>query len=150
MIRSARMGRSSFSIATVVSIGLLIGCAKSNQPFSSGVRLDSSQEVPKVLSSGRGVGEITVLPDRTVGGRITISDVVATVAHIHVGAAGEIGPAIVTLTKTSSTSFTVPSGTRLSEAHYAAYQAGNLYVNVHSARFPGGEIRGQIFRPRKN
>ena len=33
---------------------------------------------------------------------------------------------------------------KLTEAQYAAYKAGNLYVNVHSAKNPGGEIRAQL------
>jgi hypothetical protein len=145
MTYSARMARSSFSIATVVSIALLVGCAKTNQqPFSTTIRLHGSQAVPKVLASGKGVGEITVLPNRTIGGRIVISDVVATSAHIHHGLPETTGPAIITLTKTSTTSFTIPNGTKLSEAQYRAYQDGILYVDVHSATFPGGEIRGQI------
>ena len=32
----------------------------------------------------------------------------------------------------------------LTEAQMASLKAGNLYVNVHSAANPGGEIRGQL------
>ena len=35
-------------------------------------------------------------------------------------------------------------GAKLTEAQYESYKAGKLYVNVHSARNPGGEIRGQL------
>jgi len=144
MTWSATLFRSSLLMSAVIALGLLAGCAKSSQPYSSTIKLDGSQEVPPVTTSAKGTGEITVLPNRTVGGRIVIADVVATAAHIHAGAAGTNGPVVVTLTKSSSTTFTVPNGSKLSEAHYAAYRAGNLYVNVHSAKFPGGEIRAQI------
>ena len=38
----------------------------------------------------------------------------------------------------------MPAGTVLTDAQYAAYLAGELYFNVHTAANPGGEIRGQI------
>jgi hypothetical protein len=38
----------------------------------------------------------------------------------------------------------VPPSIRLNDVQYEAYKLGNLYVNVHSAANPGGEIRGQI------
>jgi hypothetical protein len=40
--------------------------------------------------------------------------------------------------------FDAPAGAKLTDAQYAAYKAGNLYVNVHSAKNPGGEIRAQL------
>ena len=30
------------------------------------------------------------------------------------------------------------------DAQYESFKAGNLYVNVHSAAYPGGEVRGQL------
>ena len=38
----------------------------------------------------------------------------------------------------------VPAGVKLSDAQYEALKAGRLYVNVHSAQFPGGEVRAQL------
>ena len=51
---------------------------------------------------------------------------------------------IVTLEKTSVNVWSVPNGTTLTQAQYDAYQAGQLYVNVHSDANKGGEIRAQI------
>lgn len=41
----------------------------------------------------------------------------------------------------------VPDGSKLSADQYQAYKAGELYVNVHSAEFKPGEIRGQLMPP---
>ncbi len=38
----------------------------------------------------------------------------------------------------------MPEGSKLTDEQYAAYKAGNLYVNVHSAANKGGEIRAQL------
>jgi hypothetical protein len=38
----------------------------------------------------------------------------------------------------------VAPGTKLTDAQFAAFQAGNLYVNVHTAANAGGELRGQL------
>jgi hypothetical protein len=35
-------------------------------------------------------------------------------------------------------------GAKLSDAQLASFKAGNLYVNLHIAAHPDGEIRGQL------
>jgi hypothetical protein len=65
-------------------------------------------------------------------------------AHIHNGAAGKIGPVIIPLTKSGADTWSVPAGAKLTDAQNAAFKAGDLYVNVHSAEHKGGEIRGQL------
>ena len=107
------------------------------------VTLAGDQEVPAVKTTASGSGTITVNADKTVSGSITVKGVNATAAHIHEGAAGKNGGVIIPLTKNGDT-FSVPAGAKLTDAQYAAFQKGDLYVNVHSAANPDGEIRAQL------
>ena len=68
----------------------------------------------------------------------------ATMAHVHVGAAGVAGPIAVTLVAPADGS---SSGcANLAEALTKALlkDPGNYYVNVHNAEFPNGAVRGQL------
>jgi hypothetical protein len=50
---------------------------------------------------------------------------------------------IVPLEKKGDT-YSVPAGRKLTASQVNAFKAGELYVNVHSAKYKGGEVRGQI------
>jgi hypothetical protein len=107
------------------------------------VKLSGGEEVPPVQASGSGSGTIRVNADGTVSGSVTTTGVEGTMAHIHQGAKGQNGPVIIPLTKSGDT-YTVPAGAKLNEAQMKAFKEGNLYVNVHTARNKGGEVRGQL------
>ena len=107
------------------------------------VTLAGDQEVPPVKSAGSGSGSITVGADKSVRGSVTTTGIAGTAAHVHEAAAGKNGPVIIALTKDGDT-YTVPAGAKLSDAQYASFQAGNLYVNIHTAANAGGEMRAQL------
>jgi CHRD domain len=108
------------------------------------VRLRGSQETPPVKTMARGSGVIKVAADGTVSGKITTHGVTGTMAHIHEGAPGQAGKPIIALAPGPHGSWMVPAGSKLSPDQYKEFQAGDLYVNVHSSAHPGGEIRGQL------
>ncbi|HWJ31859.1 MAG TPA: CHRD domain-containing protein [Gaiellaceae bacterium] len=66
----------------------------------------------------------------------------ASAAHIHMGAKGVSGPVVVPLCGPckSPLSKTVS----LSASVISAIKKGKAYVNVHTAKYPAGEIRGQL------
>ena len=107
-------------------------------------KLSGDTEVPSVTTKASGDASLTVNKDMTVSGKVTTSGIAGTMAHIHMGKAGTNGPVVVPLTKSGDNAWMVPDGTKLSEPQYAAYKAGELYVNVHSAENKPGEIRGQL------
>jgi len=108
------------------------------------VKLSGDQEVPPVKTSATGNGTITVNDDKTVSGSVTTSGINAVAAHIHNGAPGKNGPVAVPLTKDGDNKWIVGPGAKLTDAQFADFKAGNLYVNVHSAAHKDGEIRGQL------
>jgi predicted lipoprotein with Yx(FWY)xxD motif len=66
----------------------------------------------------------------------------ATASHIHLGAAGTAGPVVLALCGPCTSG---AHGRKLVDAKLAAaLEKGNVYVNVHTAANPGGEIRGQL------
>ena len=134
------------AITLAGAIGLLASC-QSMSPMAGGsenVSLTGAQEVPAVSTTAAGSGNVTIKEDRSVSAKITVSGMTPTAAHIHEAAAGANGPVIVPFNKTGDNTFEAPAGAKLTDAQYASYKAGKLYVNVHSAKNPGGEIRAQL------
>jgi len=143
MIGTSKFPRSLLGLGIPLAL-LLLASANlyAQQPMA--ISLSGDAEVPPVTTSAKGTVQITVQPDRTVSGDIKTSGMIPTMAHIHEAAAGKNGPAIVTLTQTADDSFAVPADAKLTDAQYGSYMNGNLYVNVHSAAYPNGEIRAQL------
>ena len=139
--QSHRPGLPGFIAAALMLLAAYPGVASADQVK---VTLSGDQEVPAVKTAASGSGTITINADKSVSGSVTTTGVAGTMAHIHNGAAGANGPVIIPLTKSGDGGWSVPAGAKLTDAQYAAYKAGDLYVNVHSAANKGGEIRGQL------
>jgi hypothetical protein len=137
------MRRTLLAMFGVMAILVAMGVGVASAADAK-VTLSGSQEVPPVTTSATGSGTITVAADQSISGSVKTTGIKATAAHIHLGAPGANGPVIVPLTKDGEDGWTVGPGAKLQDAHYQAFKDGNLYVNVHSAANPNGEIRGQI------
>jgi hypothetical protein len=112
--------------------------------------LSSRQEVPKPKGNVKpATGSFTATVAKmgatgTVAWRLRFSRLTgrAAAAHIHIGRVGRAGPVAVALCGPCRNG---QRGTaNLTAATLAALEAGRGYVNVHTAKNPGGEIRGQI------
>ena len=138
-------------VLAVAAAIALAGCADMRQKMpdwmpGSGaisVKLSGAQEVPPVNTSGTGSGSFRATEDGSISGSVTTKNVPGTMAHIHLGARGRNGPVIVPLTKNGDT-YSVPAGRKLTSAQLQAFKAGDLYVNVHSNKYKGGEVRAQL------
>ena len=108
------------------------------------LRMTGAEEVPPVTTSASGTGSMRVADDGSVSGSFKTQGGPFTAAHIHEGATGQNGPVIIPLTKQGDNDWMVPANAKLTGAQLESYKAGRLYVNFHSAKFKGGEIRAQI------
>jgi hypothetical protein len=125
-----------------LSLALALGVTSATA-LAADVKLSGDQEVPAVKSAGAAAGAITIGDDGAVSGSVTATGFTPTAAHIHQAAAGKNGPVIVPFTKEGD-KFSAPAGAKLTPDQMKAYKAGELYVNVHSAANPGGEVRAQL------
>jgi len=138
------------TLAVIVSCGGP-GGGGGNIPTASAttksVSLTGAQESPAVTTAAVGNGFISVEESTgAVSGTITTFGINGTVAHNHEGPVGVISPVIVPLEQVQPGVWQVPEGSVLTPSQITSFKNGNLYVNVHSAANPTGEIRAQIGR----
>ncbi len=131
--------RNRFAVLSALSV--LTAAASAGEVK---VSLKGEHEVPAVETAATGTATLHVNDDKTVKGSVKTSGIEGVAAHIHLAAPGKNGPPVITLTKSENGEWTVPAAATLTDEQYASYQAGDLYINVHSAAHKSGEIRGQI------
>ena len=111
--------------------------------------LSSGQEVPKQVvkdTAAHGLFKATV-SGATLKWKLTYAKLTgpATAAHIHMGAKGKSGNVVIPLCGTAPACKSGLTGTAtLTAAEKTAFKKHLLYVNVHTAKNPAGEIRGQL------
>jgi hypothetical protein len=114
------------------------------------VTLSGHEESPANASSGAGTANLTVnLATGATSGAVTVTGFTSNAAHIHDGFAGVNGPVVIGFEQDAANAqrWAAPAGASLTSAQVDRLLAGALYLNVHSAQFPGGEVRGQILPP---
>jgi hypothetical protein len=136
-----RLSLQSFTAATAL---LLLTACSSMTADAGGVKLSGDQEVPPVTTMATGISTVKIAADGSVSGTITTTGLDGTMAHIHIAPAGKNGPVIVPFVKTAEGVWSPQPGAKLTAEQLKAYQAGELYVNVHTAANKGGEIRAQL------
>jgi hypothetical protein len=122
-------------------------------------------QVPPVASVGRGLATYLITEDSaTVYYSVQALDLSSTItaAHIHFGHAGQNGEVVANLCGAGSapactTQGQIATGTINASSLVGplaghplgdlviAMTSGGTYTNVHTANFPNGEIRGQVF-----
>lgn len=111
--------------------------------------MKASSEVPPNTTTGTGSATVTLDGDK-ITWNVTFSGLsgAATAAHIH-GPAPEgknAGVLVWLSTKGKPATSPLSGSATLTAAQASDLTNGQCYVNVHTAKNPGGEIRGQLMK----
>ena len=108
--------------------------------------LDGKSEVPATTSAGTGAADLDYdAATKKLSWKLTYSGLSgpATAAHFHGPAeAGKNAGVMVPIPGIASSP--VEGSATLTEAQASDLMSGKLYMNIHTAANPGGEIRGQV------
>ena len=137
------MNKLSGSVITIIFFGFTSFALAETPAFTTDLR--DSFEVPLTDSKAKGSAELTydestrklrwTITYRGLAGK-TIS------AHFHGPAnEGENAKTMITISPLASP---IKGAAILTEDQAKALLGGNMYIDVHSAKYPDGEIRGQL------
>jgi hypothetical protein len=131
---------------TVWACLLLVSCNGHNDtPLAAfNTVLTGREVIPAIASNAFGTGIVTVnLDTRIMIASVVTTGIAETEVHIHVAPFGAVGTTQFALARTPGTTLWTASAV-LDDAQWGALRSGNFYMDVHSAAFPSGEIRGQL------
>jgi predicted nuclease of predicted toxin-antitoxin system len=117
--------------------------------FKFGTIINGGSEATPVASMGSGFGNFSVKMNgdgtATMNGFARLSNLKGvTGGHIHqMGAEGQNDTKILDL-RGGDNFMIVPKDAQLDADQTAAFKAGKLYINIHTAANPSGEIRGNL------
>jgi hypothetical protein len=159
-------------IACTESYAVISDAASAKTNFTT--TLSGSAEVPAVTTTASGWGNFVLEDANTLQYDLFVAGIDSvTMAHFHAAAAGQNGPVMAWFVPSEAArapgtgSISVPATggvlrqnrvSRASLAMVAPYTwdsltarmaAGTVYLNVHTRRNPGGEVRGQVVRGRR-
>ena len=138
----------SKTLATLVACTILAGAAARAEVVHFQAKLDGASETPSKVTDGHGAAEVTLdTTARMLSWTIDYSGLSgpATMAHFHGPAAPGVA-AGVTVPITGAMASPLTGTASLNDGQIGDLRAGLWYVNVHTAKYPGGEIRGQLVK----
>ena len=139
------MTKSKFTLVVAGITVALLGATSAAQAEMMKFHADmlAADETPPTDSKAKGSADVTVDTDaKKVMWTVKVDGLTgdAKAAHIHGPAAkGEKADPEIDMSKAM-----MDGSAAITDAQIADIKAGKTYVNVHTAKFPGGEIRGQL------
>jgi hypothetical protein len=109
-------------------------------------KLDGAAETPPNSSKGTGAAKVSLdTATRKLSWSVTYAGLSGppTAAHFHGPApAGKAAPVVVPLTPPLASP--IKGSATLTESQIGDLRGGLWYINIHTAKIPDGEIRGQV------
>ncbi len=155
--------RSKILLGVVVSVVAIAACGSDNsvtvQSTTYATTLAGAKERPNPnVSTATGTATF-IMVGSTLNYTVTATGLSGNItgSHIHVGSADASGGIVSDLTQTGTQTGTVVTGsinlalpivrgtsTITGDSLKVLLNNGNAYVNIHTAIYPGGEIRGNL------
>ncbi|HEX3573908.1 MAG TPA: CHRD domain-containing protein [Rhodopila sp.] len=132
-------------LAAAVSAAFVSAASAATVHYTA--RLSGRSESPKTTSTGKGKFDATLdTQTKVLTYTLTFNGLSgpATVAHIHGPAPRGKNAGVIAQLGDKNPSSPDSGTVTLTDDQVKALQSAKLYVNVHTAADPGGEIRGQI------
>ena len=130
------------ALTAVSAVFLFVGSAAQAEMMKFTAELTGAAQVPPADSAATGTVEVTLDTEaKTVAWVVTTESLSGepTASHIH-------GPAEVTESAgpVIDTMATMEGSAPITDAQISDLTGGMYYYNVHTEKFPDGEIRGQL------
>lgn len=135
------------TVAAVLGAGLFFVGAASAETITLKADLKSANEMPPNDSTATGTAEATFdTATRTLSWTISYSGLSGPAIGAHFHGPSEPGKISGIALPFHSPDNPIKGSAVLTDAQAADLVAGRWYANIHTARNPGGEIRGQMTR----
>jgi hypothetical protein len=136
-----------FALVGICLLAFTLGCKDKEEVISPEKKvtatLGGAAEVPANASTASGKAEGTFNNDtKELKLTVTYQGITPTAWHIHKAAAGTNGSVVFDFGTTFTSPFVFTK--TLTAEQETDLKAGLYYVNLHSATYKGGEIRGQL------
>lgn len=118
---------------------------ETDQGFS--LKLNGAQEVPPNLSTGTGLGFFQLSHDKKqLNFHVVVDSLTgpALSAHLHEGMSGQTGSVVADLSSNLNAAGNELTGSLDPSAFLNKLLKDSIYLNVHTAAFSAGEVRGQL------
>jgi hypothetical protein len=141
--------RITILLSSLLVLGGVLAAVALAQPSATSLQatLNVAQEVPKAKGAPAAAGGTFsgTLSGTTFRWKLSFQGLSGkvTAVHIHTGAKGKAGGVLIALCGAGCQS-PVSGAALVSSTVANALKSGRTYVNVHTAKNPNGEIRGQI------
>jgi hypothetical protein len=138
------MSRTTLSFALLAALALTPTFAHAAE-MQFKATMNGASEVPPKTTEGKGTATATLdTVTKKLTYNVTYSGLSgpATAAHIHGPAAAGANAGV--LFPFAPPTSPISGSVTMTDAQIADLEAGKMYVNVHTATNPGGEIRGQL------
>lgn len=138
-------------VLLAAAVSVAIAGTASAATINYTAKLSGAREIPKTDSKGTGSFKATLdTTTKALTYTLTFDKLSgpATSAHLHGPAARTASAGVMAPLGAKSPTSPVSGSVTLSDDQIKALQSGKVYVNVHTAANPSGEIRGQVYHAR--